>query len=179
MSWLDDALCRGSKLPWRESTATKGQVAAMTAMCAACPVIDSCRRDMEQHGDKLGFRAGVNWTVRGSLNRRDQRWPARACDWCGVLFNAKAGVTHCSRACEDRTAKMRERRCEQCGGPFRHDSRRARKFCSPECRNAAARSWAPRTTRGERKPKVSATVTAIGAMSRAKAERLRAMREGQ
>lgn len=177
MTWDSEALCaRHRDLPWTDMP-SKPQAERMLAICAACPVIEACRADMEQYGDKLGVRAGVNWTVRGSTNRRRRTRPERTCAWCGVVFHAEPGVTHCSRNCETRTAKMRDRRCEHCGGAFRQDARRARKFCSPECRNAAASSWAPRGLRGESKPRVPATVAQIGAQSRKRAEKLRAKRE--
>lgn len=181
MTWREQAACRpgteASQLPWLDATATRQQIARMLHVCRTCPALDECRAELELCGDRVGVRAGVNWTVRGARNG-DVRVARkrRACKWCGVNFAPPdRAIVCCSDVCDRRYEQHLQRKCEQCGGPMRKNARPERKYCSAFCRSKARESWAPRDprTRTRVEPKAPATVVAIGAASQRAAERRR------
>lgn len=105
MTWHGEAACLGADpetfFPERGDTAG---VAAALAVCAECPVVDSCLAEgLEQ---KDGILGGTTAAQRRRL--RAERGTARACAWCGTTFTARyVNTVACSDQCKkDRRSAM-------------------------------------------------------------------------
>jgi predicted nucleic acid-binding Zn ribbon protein len=144
--WLTQAACapggRYCDLPWLAEIAPQSDIALMAAVCGMCPVRQQCAAELEQYGDKVGFRAGVNWTIRKGQRTDRSRVPLRSCNWCLVRF--VGSTKFCSEQCQSKFQvwDARRRACTVCGVAWQGHYRPDRRFCSRVCRDRAQESWA-------------------------------------
>lgn len=106
--------------------------AACRAICATCPVLETCRADVlanERPSSREGFRAGMSPQERhvASGTRKGS-----ICQTCGEL----TALTR--RFCSSECRKGQTHPCLICGG----DAFARNKYCSLECKRVARRATA-------------------------------------
>lgn len=121
MTWRDFAACARPNtrtLPWlAPHLATRSQLARMVDLCLSCPVLKACEKEMHEHHDYIGVRAGVVHTVgNGDVSRQHTRKSVLECKWCGAVLPADGNprnVRYCSAGCRNRAKREQSRLSEE------------------------------------------------------------------
>lgn len=116
-AWRDRAACKGKPIEWfyaPDSRTAEHAVANAKACCAACPVIDECRRYASDNCERYGIWAGE---AARTVRRRDlasgKAVRVVVCRVCDTSFEVLGTLrtAFCSDACREEQARRVGREC--------------------------------------------------------------------